>query len=159
MTTDEVVAAVEREYVRLLAAVEALGPGANVVAVTAEGWTAKDVVGHCIHWAGQLAFGLGAPMEVPAYVVGVEGRPTEEEWNAKAVAFYRNMSLDDVRARFDAVVAAVVDRARLRTDEEMLASDAIPWGGGRPLWEQIGGETFNHWPRHTKAIEAATRAT
>jgi hypothetical protein len=40
----------------------------------------------------------------------------------------------------------------------MLATDAIPWGGGQPLWEQIGGETFAHWPRHTAAIEGARQA-
>lgn len=159
MTTDEVIAAVEREYARLLAAVDALGPDAAVVFVTDDGWTAKDVLGHCIHWAGLIAFGMGAQMgPPPAYVLGGD-RPTGpdagDEWNRRAVAFYREFSTEDVRAQLDQAVEAVLERARLRSDEQMLAMDAIPWGGGRPLWEQIGDETFAHWPRHTEAIKAA----
>lgn len=44
VTTNEVVAAVERERNRLLAAIDGLGDGLEKVAVTPEGWTAQDVL-------------------------------------------------------------------------------------------------------------------
>ena len=84
MKRDEVLEAVRRERSRLLAA---SSPGdTRNAASDREGWTAKDVLSHCIHWAGQIAFGMGAIIEPPPYIRSVHGRPSEEEWNAMAVA-------------------------------------------------------------------------
>jgi hypothetical protein len=157
MRRDEVLAAVARERARLDAAIDALGAGAETV-VTPGGWTAKDVLAHCIHWAGQIAWGMGAKLEPPAYVVGVEGRPSADEWNRLAVAAHAGRPLADVRAELDRAVDALLEQVRLRSDEQMFATDAIPWGGGRPLWEQIGGETFLHWPEHSADLEEALSA-
>ena len=153
MTTQEVLDAIAREQSRLFAAIDALGDRASTVAVTEEGWTAKDVLAHLIHYAGQLAFGLGAQLQPPAYVIGVTGRPTGEEWNTLAVAHCRDTPLDEVRAEFARILDALTSRVRLRTDEQMLATDAMPWAGGRPLWQLIAGDTFLHFPEHAEAIE------
>jgi len=155
MTTDEVLAAIARERERLMIAVDALGAGASTVRVTEEGWTTTDVLAHLIHWAGQIAFGMGAQLQPPAYVKAVTGRPGGDEWNALAVEPYRAVPLDQIRAEFDGLVDALVSRARLRTDDEMNATAAIPWAGERPLWHFIGGDTFLHWPAHSEAIERA----
>jgi hypothetical protein len=152
---DEVLEALERERSRLFSAVDALGEHAESAAVTAEGWTAKDVLSHCIHWAGQMAFGMGAKVEPPAYLLGVEGRPSEEEWNAMAVKHYRPLPLSEVRGELLRVAGLVESEVRRRDDSAMLATNAIPWSPGKPLWQCIGGETFLHWPRHSKDIEAA----
>ena len=46
--------------------------------------------------------------------------------------------------------------AAARSDHEMLATNAIPWAGERPLWHIIGADTFLHeWPAHAAQIEAA----
>ena len=155
MTTSEVLEAVARERGRLMSAVHALGEGAATVPVTPEGWTAKDVLAHLIHWAGQIAWGMGAPLEVPAYVAGVSGRPSGDEWNARVVAFYRDVPIEQVTAAFERVVDALVAQARKRTDDEMNATDAIPWAGERPLWQHIADETFEHWPAHAADMERA----
>lgn len=164
MTTSEVLDAIARERERLLRAVDALGEGASTVPVTEEGWTAKDVLAHLIHWATQIAFGLGAQVEPPVYMMEERRRreragldttqmPTGEESNALAVAHYREVALVEVRARLTRLMDAIVECARLRTDEEMEATDAIPFAGRRPLWQQIAGDTFLHWPLHAAAIE------
>jgi hypothetical protein len=156
MTSDEVRDAIGRERVRLMAAVDALGADATTVPVTEEGWTAKDVLAHSIHWAGQIAWGMGAPLQPPPYVATVSGRPSGDEWNALVVAYYRAGTLDQVRSELDRVVDALIEQTRLRTDDQINATDAIPWGGDRPLWQQIGSETFLHWPAHAAQIEQAT---
>lgn len=158
MTTDEVIAEIARERARMLSAIDALGDGATTVAVTDEGWTAKDVLAHLIHWLGQVAFGLGAPLQPPAYVLSVQGRPSGEEWNAKAVEFYGAWSPGDLRAEFERLAHALVERARLRSDDEMSATDAIAWAPGQPLWQFIGGDTFLHWASHAEAIERVAGA-
>lgn len=159
MTTAEVVAAVKSEYARLTAAVDALGPRATTVAVTPEGWTAKDVLGHCIHWAGQIAHGLGAQVTPPGYLKGISGRPSGTEWNAMAVGYFRDHSLDAVRGELNQTVDALLAKAATLTDAEMNASDSIPWAGARPLWNKIGTETFLHWPPHVADIENSAAGT
>jgi hypothetical protein len=158
MTTDEVMAEIARGRARLLSAIDALGDGAATVAVTAEGWTAEDVLAHLIHWLGQVAFGLGASLQPPAYVMSMQGRPSGEEWNAMAVEFYRGWSPGEVRAEFERLADALVERTRLRSNDEMKATDAITWAPGLPLWQFIGGDTFLHWSSHAEAIEEAAGA-
>lgn len=171
MSTQEVIESVEREWARLMKAVDALSDGATSLAVTEEGWTAKDVLGHLIHWGGQVNAGLVMyalkkgepsqdempPLEPPAYVKNVEGRPSGEEWNAMAVDHSREVPLQQVKAELEAIVESILTRARSLSDEEMNSSEVIPWAGRRPLWNQIGTETFLHWPAHSEGIEAAAR--
>jgi uncharacterized protein DUF1706 len=157
MTTTEVLEAVARERARLEDALRLMGKGVSTTLVTPEGWTAKDVLGHMIHWASQIAFGLGAKLEPESYVTSAEGRPTEDEWNARAVAHWRPLPFEKVKAEFDRVVDALVEQIRKRNDDQINATDAIPWGGARPLWQQIAAETFEHWPRHADDIVRAAR--
>lgn len=163
MTTQQVLNAITCEHARLATLVDALGPGASTIAVTAEGWTAKDVLAHLIHWATQIAFGLGAAVESPVYMRDERRRrqlaglsdamPSGEDSNALAVAYYSRSSLEKVREEFEVVVDVLIARVRLRTDDEMNATNAVPWAGGRPLWQLIGGDTFLHWPLHSSDIE------
>jgi hypothetical protein len=156
VTTQEVIDAIARARARLDDAIRSLGAGASTVAVTTEGWTAKDVLGHMIHWAGQIAWGLGAKIEPPAYAVNATDRPSEDEWNARAVAHWRDVPFDKVKAEFDRVVDALVEQIR-KGGDQMNATDAIPWGGARPLWQQIASETYEHWPQHANDIMSAAR--
>jgi len=155
MTSREVSEAVTNERGRLMRAIRAMGEGASTMRVTDEGWTAKDVLAHCIHWVGQIAWGMGARMEQPAWVAGVEGRPSGDDWNARVVAHYHQASLEQVIKDFDRAADALMQEVRARSDDQINATDAIPWGGNRPLWQQIGSETFDHWPQHTAALEQA----
>src|SRR5438045_2619548 len=166
MTTQEVLRAIERERARLLSSIDALGDRAATATVTEEGWTARDVLAHLIHWATQVAFGLGAPVTPPVYMqterrrrqlAGLDDRmPSGAESNALAVAHYAGVPLADVRRTFDDLVDAIVERVRMRSDDEMNVLDAVPWAKGRRLSEFIGGDTFLHWPLHAEDIERAT---
>ena len=156
MTTEQVLEAIARERRRLIAAVDALGADATRARVTEE-WTAKDVLAHCVHWVGQIAFGLGAPLEPPPWVVGVQGRPTGEEWNKRVVEHHRPLSLAEMKSEFDRYVDHLVARIAELTDEQMNATDQIAWDLGHQLWRQIGSETFDHWPAHSLDIERARR--
>jgi len=157
-TTQEVVDGIARERARLDEELRSLGKGVSTTHVTAEGWTAKDVVGHLIHWASQIAFALGAKLEPPSYVVNAKDRPSgDDEWNARAVAHYRDWPFEKVKAKFDHVVDALVEQIRKRSDDQMNATDQIPWAGARPLWQQIESETTAHWPHHADDIVRAPR--
>jgi mycothiol maleylpyruvate isomerase-like protein len=161
MTHDDVLEALRRERERLLGAVEALGPRATTASVTetSDGWTAKDVLAHLIHYAGQIAFALGAELQPPAYVLAETERLSGQEWNERAVAFWSTSTLDDVRTEFERNVDLIVDRVRLLSDDDLLATDRVGWPGeDRPLWQFIGHDTFLHeWPAHAEQIERAAQ--
>ena len=147
--------AVERDL--LLDAVMSLGPQATVVWVTEpEGWTAKDVLAHLIHYSGMIAFALGAPEKPPSYVVAESRRLSGEEWNERAVNFWRAASLDDVRAEFSRLVDQLLAAVSGKSDAEMRAPHGFAWAPAGALWEFVGRDTFLHeWPAHRAQIERA----
>ena len=161
MTRQEVLEGLRREHARLKDAVGALGEAATTVPVTEDspaGWTAKDILGHLIHYAGQIAFGLGADIRPPAYVVEAIGQLTPQEWNDRAVAFWRSVELSDVWREFDSTVELIVEQVQKRSDDELNADamDTIAWAPRRPLWQFVGADTFLHeWPAHAHQIEEA----
>jgi hypothetical protein len=140
-TTKKGLDAVGRERARLDDAIRWLGADASTTRVTPDGWTAKDVLGHPIHWTSQFALGLGAKLEPPGCVANAQDRPSgDAEWNARASAHHRDWPCEQIRER---------------SDDQMNATDQIPWAGARPLWQQIASETYEHWPRHAADIVAA----
>jgi hypothetical protein len=156
MTRDEVVAAVERERARLVELVQRLAREAETRPVTEGGWTARDVLAHCIHWVGQLAFGLGATREPPPYVTEAgSARLPADEWNRRVVESYADVPLDRVLADFDGATDAVLERVRLMSDDDVNASGRLPWAPDEALWESIASETFGHWPDHSADLERA----
>ncbi len=159
MKTAHVVDGLVRERERLLGAFDALGESAATVAVTEEsGWTAKDVLAHLIHYCGQIAFGLGAELEPPSYVVEVQEQLTAQEWNERAVAFWHDADIDRVRSEFDRNAELLIEQVRLIPDEAMAANAkrTVPWAYDAPLWQFIGHDTFLHeWPAHAEQIEKA----
>jgi hypothetical protein len=167
MTTQSVLEAIARERSRLLTAIDSLGDRAPSTPVTGEGWTAKDALAHLIHWATQVAFGLGAQVEPPSYMQEERRRrqlagmgdqmPTGAESNDLAVAHYAPLPFPEVMSAFERVIDALVERVRLRSDDEMNALDAIPWAKGRRLSDFIAGDTSLHWPLHAEDIERVSQ--
>lgn len=159
MTVGEVLEALHLERTRLLDAVDALGADAETIWVTEpDGWTAKDILGHLIHYDGQIAFALGAEGDgPPEYVLGVTERLSGQEWNKRAVAFYRSWALADVREAFVRNADMIAERVALLTDPDLLATDRVPWPDEtRPLWQFIGHDTFLYeCPAHAEQIERA----
>ena len=135
MKKDDVLNKVGSERGRLLQAIEAFGERATSASVTDEGWTSKDVLGHLIHWLGQVVFGLGAQLEPPPYLTAVKGRPSGDEWNALAVDHYKGQSFDEVRSEFERLADTLVEQISFRTDDDMETKGTIAWAGDIPLWQ------------------------
>ncbi len=153
---------IAQERMRLSSAVDALGVGATTVIITEEGdgWTAKDVLAHLIHYMEQIAMGLGVEgLRPPKYVTdNAAARLSGEEWNALATQASRDVPLETVRARFDMLADAIVERVRLRSDDDMNAVGLIPWSR-RPLGECVAGDTVAHCLPHRAEIERAADRT
>jgi hypothetical protein len=161
MNKHEVIEKIVLERARLLDLVDQLGADADKRVVTEEGWTAKDVLAHCIHWVGQIAFGVGAPVHPPAWVEAAGPEKVEgEEWNRRVVEHYKAIPLDIVRRDFEQVVDATLDKLRRRDDIDFdaRAQTVFPWVQSEvPAWKVIAGETWEHWPEHSESLERALR--
>lgn len=159
MNRHEVIEAIVLQRAKLLDLVDTLGTDADTRTVTEEGWTAKDVLAHCVHWAGQMAWALGAPMQPPPWVAAAgDERPEGDEWNRRVVEHYKATPLPGVRRDFETVVDALLERLRRREDLDVnvRANAVIPWiKSDVPLWKAIAGETFEHWPEHSAQLERA----
>lgn len=166
-TTGEVIDAMARERSRLLAALDGMGAAASNTRVTEEGWTAKDVLAHLIHWATQVAFALGADVQPPVYMVAErmqrkaaglpDTMPSGDESNALAAAHFRDIPLEDVRAQFEQLTDVILEQARTKSDDEMNAAGAVPWAPGLALSRLVAGDTYEHWRVHSEMIERAAR--
>lgn len=87
-----------------------------------------------------------------------QGQLTGQEWNDRAVAFWKNVPADRVRSEFARNADLLIERAQLRTDDEMTseAKAVVPWAYDAPLWQFVGDDTFLHeWPAHAEQMEAA----
>ncbi len=163
MNKHEVIEKIVLERARLLDLVDRLGVDASTRTVTEEGWTAKDVLAHCIHWVGQIAFGVGAPVHPPAWVEAAGDEKVEgEEWNRRVVEHYKPLPLDIVRRDFAQVTDATIDKLRRRDDidYDVRANVVFPWvKSDVPVWKVIAGETWVHWPEHSATLERAVART
>jgi hypothetical protein len=161
VTTRSVLDLIAGERDRLVAAVDALGDRATTASVTEpDGWTAKDVLAHLIHYTGMIAFTLGAPEKPPVYVVAETRRLSAQEWNERAVEFWKDASLGEVRAEFLRLVDQLLAATAQKTDDELRSAHGIPWAPPGALWEFIGRDTFLHeWPAHRAQIDRARSAT
>ena len=161
MTRDELLDGLHRERTRLLAAFDGLGNAVDTTHVTEPGgWTGKDVLAHLIHYAGQIAFGLGARLTPPKYVLEANGQLSGQEWNERAVAFWEDASPSDVRTQFVHDSDLLIEHAGRLTDEQLAADakDLVPWAGDGTLWRFVGYDTFVHeWPAHADQMERVSR--
>ncbi|MEX2394134.1 MAG: maleylpyruvate isomerase N-terminal domain-containing protein [Actinomycetota bacterium] len=157
MTRDGSLDGLHRERTRLLAAYDALGDDVDTAHVTEPGgWTGKDVLAHLIHYTGMIANALGAPMSPPAYVLEATGQLTAEEWNDRAVAFWKDKPAAEVRAQFVHDSDLLLEYAAKLTDEQLVADARalVGWANEGPLERFIGHDTFQHeWPAHAQQME------
>ena len=157
---------------RVLAAFDALvvdGRATTVDVTEPGGWTAQDVLAHLLHMVGQLALAAGRltgdvpegpPATPPGYLEGVTERLTAEQWNERAIAWWRARPIEELRADFVRNASLLVDRVGRMTDADLARTDVVPWqGAGRPFWHFLGYDTCLHeWPAHAAQLEAAAQS-
>jgi hypothetical protein len=160
MTRDEVIEGLRRERTRLLAAFDALGDTVDSMHVTEPGgWTGKDILAHLIHYTGMIAHALGAQIAPPQYVLEVTEKLSGQEWNERAVAFWKDKPATDVRAQFVHDSDLLIEYASKLTDAQLTADAraVVPWADDGAMLEHfVGYDTFLHeWPAHAAQMEAA----
>lgn len=103
-------------------------------------WSAKDNLAHVAEWARRfLATFDGTPLPE----VGESGAELDAE-NARIYAQYHSQSWEETLAFVDRVYAEMTRRVEALPEETLLATEAYPSQGGRPLWRLIVGNFYSH---------------
>jgi len=126
---------VSRSWLDLLKAIRSLSDADLVKPNTIGQWSGKDVMGHITFWERHLLDGI------EAVEVGEEPDPIEDFETANLIAAREMspLSLDEIRARFDAT-----------HDELMQALETTPM----LTRDRIEDATFGHYAEHAADIRA-----
>ncbi|MBN2551103.1 MAG: ClbS/DfsB family four-helix bundle protein [Anaerolineales bacterium] len=154
MTQDEILDALEEWREKLLEAIEGLSdeqlqqPG-----VTGE-WSVKDILFHLSMWEAELVRLLwqAAQGDRPTsmHFTQVDVDQTNAAWTQRG----QDRSLEQVFADLEAVRRQTVRRVMAFSDQDLADPQRYPWLDGRPLWEWIASDSFEHEREHAAEILA-----
>ncbi len=119
------------------------------------GWSIKDEVAHVTFWEERLLPIVRAAVtgEEPPYRSGVGSVEKIEAMNAEVFATSRQRDLDDVLADMDRTHAALVDAIEHLPEDAIFDAHHFAWTGDAPLAAIIAGDTYEHYPEHTRNIQ------
>lgn len=159
VTKAEVLAPIERESARLLGLVRGLGDD-RAARPLVDGWSARDVVAHCVYWQGMLARMMGAPLPVPSWIPRwqSEDQVGTDELNRLTVEHYRSAPFDTVVTDFTFTAELVKRIVAEMKEENLLLEAGAPWEPGMRVFEAIAGETHGHWKEHADQLSAVLTA-
>ncbi len=119
------------------------------------GWSIKDEVAHVTFWEERLVPIVRAAIngEEPPYRSGVGSTEKIEAMNAEVFAASRQRNLDDVLADMDRTHAALVQAVKILPEDALFDARRFPWTDGEPLAAAVAGDTYEHYPEHTRNIQ------
>ncbi|MGI8689221.1 MAG: ClbS/DfsB family four-helix bundle protein [Thermomicrobiales bacterium] len=119
------------------------------------GWSIKDEVAHVTFWEERLLPIVRAAIagEEPPYRAGVGSAEKIEAMNADAFATSRQRSLDDVLADMSRTHVALVQAVEELPEDALFDARRFSWTSGEPLMVAIAGDTYEHYPEHTRNIQ------
>ena len=154
MTKDEILDALEDERENFLEAIDGLAEKEIQTAGVVGDWSVKDIMIHLSAWEAELvkllwqAHNNQKPTTVHFSQVDVDA--INQEW----FVAYHDRPLERVLADFAAVRKQTARRVDVFTDRDLEDSQRYDWLEGRPLWEWIAGDSFEHEAEHTAQILA-----
>ena|SRR5579859_1553601 len=113
-------------------------------------WSIKDLLVHLTAWQQRLlaAIRAGEPAISPLDISG-------EEVNGLNQQFYqenKSRSLNAVLAAFRTASSQLLASVEAMTDEDLIDPQRFSWTGGKPLWQFVAGETYEHILEHIGSI-------
>lgn len=154
MTKDEILDALEDERENLIDAIDGLSDLELLEAGVVEDWSIKDILAHLSAWEAELVKLLwqvrqGQPPS-GIYASGVSIDEVNAVWSQAAGSRPLERVMDD----FISVRKQTVRRVQPFSDAELTDPQRWPWLKGRPLWEWIATDSFQHEAEHAAQIKA-----
>jgi hypothetical protein len=109
----------------------------------------KLMLAHVLHWEQVMVArlgGIGPPIgRIPGGTDAI---------NAAVAAYHSARPFADMRRELDTVHQDLLRRIEALSDDEMNRPM-----GGEPVWRNIAGETWDHYPEHVAQLEARARTS
>jgi hypothetical protein len=118
------------------------------------GWSIKDMLAHIASWHHRLLAWLDAAVRNQEPTIS--GPDSVEEMDALNAQFYqenKSRSLDEVLADFRTTHQQIIDIVQAMPEEEMMSPHRFAWSQGKPLWQVIAGDTYEHYREHITQIQ------
>lgn len=114
-------------------------------------WSPKDLLAHLVFWTRFPAQELAAAMN-GKHFPHPDG--TGDEINARAVAAFKDSTLDAVRTAFDESYAGLVTLVRSLPDTAFEAGSQFEQQLDDTVHGALANNTYEHWPIHNAQIRA-----
>jgi hypothetical protein len=111
---------------------------------TASHWSAKDIIAHVMGWKQRTTHMLALAARgqtPPAY-------DNEAELNTETFEHFRLMPWNALLEDAESAVDDLVTQVERFADEDLLQPDRFGWRNGRPLWQSIAGNGYEHPQEH-----------
>jgi hypothetical protein len=112
-------------------------------------WSVKDLLAHLVFWEGGMVENLKRAVrgEVPQYPSG-----ELDDINAQVFAENRQRPLEAVLAESRQSFEALLAQVQGLPEEDLIDPGRFAWTEGKPLWEYIAGESFEHIREHLQDL-------
>ena len=156
MTRDEIIDALEDTREKFLEALEDLSDEALQEPGVFADWSIKDILYHISMWEAELVKLLwqAAQGQHPT-TAHFSASPTPvDQINADWLEKGRERPLELVWQDFEGVRKQTSRRVDAFSDEDLNDPQCFPWLHGRPLWEWVAGDSYEHEEEHLADIQA-----
>jgi hypothetical protein len=154
MTQDEILDALEDNREQFLEAIDDLSDEEMLEPGVVGDWSLRDLIYHLCMWEAELVKLLwqASQGEKPSTIhfSQVSTDEANENWRQQAGSRDLERLLDDLAA----VRKQTGRRVSAFSDKDLNDPQRYPWLKGRPLWECIAGDSFQHEAEHTTQVLA-----
>ena len=151
----ELLEQMQRGYASFEALLASLSPEQrNVPGVNGE-WAIKDILAHLAAWQTRVSVRLEAlarHAEDPLERIDTDEQT--DKFNDVIFAANRARPLSEVEAEFQAAVERLRVNVEQADEQDLFESGRSAWLDGLPLWQNVAGNTFEHYAEHAPVIEA-----
>jgi hypothetical protein len=152
MKKEDLLKELEEEREHFLDAIEGLSDEDLEKPGVMDDWSIKDLLAHLTMWEAELIKLLWQakqgqkPSSIHFSHIAVD------ELNARWKSEMQDRSLERVMADFQSVRNQTIRRVEAFSDKDLNDEKRYNWLGGRPLWEWIAGNSFEHEAEHLEQI-------
>lgn len=155
VTRPELLAILRSERERLEAFLAGLSPEQMTRPGVEGEWSVKDILAHIVAWEQRMVGWVAAACrgETPPQLAnGIDG-PELDRWNDETYRQYKDQTLAEVLAAFQASYPPALAAAVETPEPELFEADRFAWRNGQPLWIMVMANTGWHYKEHRESIE------
>ena len=117
-------------------------------------WSVKDILAHLTRWEAELVKLLWQTSLGQQPTSAQFSRTPLNELNDQWFKEMQSRPLDRILEDFHGVRTQTIRRLESFSDKSLEDDKFYPWLGGRPLWEWVASDSFDHEAEHADQIYA-----